>query len=157
MKTGSKLGRFSFLCGELQIIAYFSCMKSSGRYLILSSYFLVWMTVFWFINELLECSGFLCALLPLLGIWVLFITSTILVFLVKPLSFKRTMIRFFTAASVTLLGYVAYYNTIDYHNFDYDFNDEVLPGIMLTIGFSLSWLVPDYLNFSNRKQTRKQD
>ena len=121
-------------------------MRPIHRYLILSTYLILWVTIFWNMNSIVECSGILCALLPVLAIWILFIGSTILVFVLKPLKFKRVLIRFFVTAFVTIICYVIYYNSLNYQNFDYDFNDYVLPGIMLTIGFSLNWLFADYFS-----------
>lgn len=123
-------------------------MKPIHRYLILCSYLILWITVFWNSDFFVDCSGFLCALLPVLVIWTLFIGSTILVLFLKPLKFKKVLLRFFVTAWITITGYVIYYNTISYHNFDYHFNDYTLPGILLTIGFSLSWLLPDKIDLS---------
>lgn len=123
-------------------------MKPFYRYLILITYILLNLTIFWYAQFFLKCVGFLCALPSTLLVWTVFVLTTFITYRLKPLTFEKTLIRFFITAIVVILIYCVYYNSLgtDWNTKRWFF-DYSLPGILLTIGFSLVWLLPDKINF----------
>lgn len=123
-------------------------MKPTYRYLILFIYLILSLSLFWYAQYFLQCIGFMCSLLPTLLVWTIFILMTIAICALRQLSFKKAFFRFFVTAVIVILIYCAYYNSIDYSEWSSRnwFFDYSLPGIFLTIGFTLTWLVPDKIN-----------
>ena len=126
-------------------------MKNTYRYLILFAYAILNLTLFWNAQFFLKCNGFLCSLFPTLLVWTVFILTTFVTYLVRPLTFKKSLIRFIITVIVVIFIYCAYYNSIDYSYWSNRrwFFDYSLPGIFLTIGFSLTWLLPIKKIFKN--------
>ncbi|MFT5779528.1 MAG: hypothetical protein ACI837_002487 [Crocinitomicaceae bacterium] len=120
-------------------------MKSVHRYISLIAYLLICLTGFWFAQFISELrGGFLHPLDAILISWIIFITITVLLFRFRPLSTKRSIVRILVCALPVLICYWAYYESLASITWSENraFLDNSLPGIMLTLGFALVWLIP---------------
>jgi hypothetical protein len=123
-------------------------VKPIYQYVLLGIYTVFHLTLFWYAQFFLECIGFFCNVVQTFLIWIFFIATTFTLYLIKPLSFKKALLRFLFGSLLMILIYCVYYNSLDQSTWSDNrwFLDYSLPGILLTIGFTVIWFIPINLN-----------
>ncbi|MFT5860191.1 MAG: hypothetical protein ACI865_002299 [Flavobacteriaceae bacterium] len=91
-----------------------------------------------------NCEGFLCSFDWLIPLWIVSALLSFMFFRLRPMNSGKAIFRILSAAIFTLTFYGLYYDTMDHTTWSdhHLFIDYSLPGILLTIVFSVVWLIP---------------